>query len=239
MRQIFPVVFALVLGAGCSQWPSGFGVTDLSSSGLDGNSAQGLTNTYESQALSILQQNCTSCHTDSAGPLNVFNLLSPTHLVQSGLVVPGSPGQSSLYTEIQTGAMPPSGALSSVDQAVIANWIAASANAPTPGATPTPTPTPGTGPTPTPAPSAPTFSTIESQIFAVHCTSCHSSQSAAAGYAFDSYNGVMKGVNTGSPSNSLVYTITNSGQMPTRGSSLTAAQESLLLAWIQAGAPNN
>ena len=234
MRQYVTLIFLFLFLTGCSQWPSGFNL-EAASSGLDaGNSAQSLVNPYESQALAILQTNCTSCHQTSSGPSNVYDLLDPNHLVATSLVVPGNPNQSLLFTEIQSGSMPPSGSISSADKATIQNWIAA-AQGPS---SPTPTPAPGATPTPTPG-AAPSFATIETQIFAVHCTSCHSSQSAASGYSFDTYNGVMKGVNLSNASGSLVYTVTQSGSMPPRGTLLSSSEESLLLAWIKAGALQN
>jgi mono/diheme cytochrome c family protein len=221
--------FSIFWIAGCSQGPLGLDWGHANNI-QGGNSTQSLGNPYESQAIAILQANCTSCHTSTTGPSNVYDLTDVGHLVSSGLIVPGQPGQSQLYNAISTGAMPPGGALPAADVTVIEEWIATNGGA----VTPTPTPSPPT----TPPAVQDTFSNIEATILKTNCTGCHSSSSAAAGYALDSYAGVMKAVNTSSPTSSLIYKETSKGAMPPSGS-LSSAQISLILQWIQSGAPNN
>ena len=87
---------------------------------------------------------------------------------------------------------------------------------------------------------SPTFSYIEKAILTPKCVRCHSQTHASDGYAFDTYDGTMKAVNTSDPSSSILYTITNEGWMPpTQEDHLTPAEESLVLLWIQQGAQNN
>lgn len=86
----------------------------------------------------------------------------------------------------------------------------------------------------------PTFSFIEKAILTPKCVRCHSQTHATDGYAFDSYHGTMKAVNTADPSSSLIYTITNEGYMPpTQSERLSEAEEYLLLQWIKNGAKND
>jgi uncharacterized membrane protein len=216
---------------GCSQGPLGLQWGSSSGGVLNGDLSTG------SQALTIIQQNCTECHTSSSGPANVYNLTDVNHLISANLIVVGQPSQSTLYQAISSGSMPPSGALSASDQAIISNWIKSLAVATAP--TPTPTPVPSTNPTPTPSQSV-SFQSLETQIFSAKCIACHSANDASGGYHFDTYAGVMEAVSTSSPASSLVYTITSSGDMPPSASNrLAAAQEALLLQWIEQGAPNN
>ena len=223
----------------CSQWPAGFNVTDAN--GKNGFLAlASLSNSYQSQALSILQSNCTSCHGATSGSGGVFNLTSPAHLVSIGLVVPGQPSQSGLYLAINGGGMPLGGALSTADQAVIYNWIAAGASASGGsggngggGGSPTPTPTPISS-------TAPTFSSIKANILQSNCVSCHSGSLPAGGYNFSTYGGVRTAVDTGNPTFSLLYSKIQSGQMPpSPASPLSSDQANVILQWIEAGALNN
>ena len=228
----------------CSQGPLGSSWQGGGILGSGGNSSlsAGLSNAYEQSAMTIIQQNCTSCHGSGTGPAGVYDLTDPSHLASSGLIVAGQPDQSTLFIAISSGVMPPTGSLSASDQQVISEWILAANAQPTPAPTPspvtaTPTPTPNQ-PTPTPAATV-SFATLESTIFQAKCVGCHSSGGASGGYAFDSYNGVKAAVNLSNPTASVVYTATNSGSMPQGGSRLTSSQETQILQWIQSGAPNN
>lgn len=120
-------IFISFTNISCSQgalslnWPA---AKSSSANTTPGNTAPTLSNANETQALQILQTNCTSCHGTSSGPNNVFDLTDPTHLVSAGLVVVGDPNSSELFNEVSSGAMPPGGPLSSADQLVLQNWIA-------------------------------------------------------------------------------------------------------------------
>lgn len=128
--------------------------------------------------------------------------------------------------------------------------------APSPGPSPSPSPSPtpvpvqappptcplhNPTPTPTPSPTATvaTFTAVNTTIIQPLCISCHSTSVASDGYSFSTYAGVLAAVNVADPTASLIYSVTSDGAMPENGTPLTAAQESLLLQWIQAGAPNN
>jgi mono/diheme cytochrome c family protein len=121
------MVIAVLGGAmvGCAQGPFG---SNWDSSSDTKNSTSGSTATlnsaYEAQAKAIFAQNCAGCHTDTSGPNGAYNFSDTNHLLSSGLIVPGAPAQSPIFNEISSGAMPPTGALSSSDQAIINSWIA-------------------------------------------------------------------------------------------------------------------
>ena len=85
-----------------------------------------------------------------------------------------------------------------------------------------------------------TFKNLQASIFP-RCTGCHSSGNNNTGtiYNYDTWSGVMGSVDLGTPTSSKVYTQTLTGAMPRGGAALTSAEESQLLQWIQAGAPNN
>lgn len=204
------------------------------------NGSYSEANPLDGQVKLILQNNCASCHGETDGPAGIYGLTNPQHLLDTGLVVKGQPTQSPLVTAVAT-TMPPSGPLSAQDQAIIQNWILAmndvSAPAPTPA--PAPGPAPAPAPAPTPPPAVVTFKFLQSTIFQPKCVGCHSSNSAAAGYAFDTYTKVMKAVKVASPTASRVYASTKSGSMPRGSAKLTSAQLDQLLSWIKAGAPNN
>ena len=230
MKWILWTLPLVILGTGCS--PSGpMGMNWGDSTSGASNFSQSLANGYQSTALAILQANCTSCHTATAGPLNVYALTDVNHLVSSGLVVPGSPSTSPLFTAISSGSMPPGSPLSSADQMTISDWIAG-------GSIATPTTGPGSTTTTLPGTTLPTYASLSATVFIPKCATCHSASSAAGGYAFDSLTGVMAAVNLSAPSSSPVYTATHGGVMPPSPNPvLNSQQEQALLAWITAGAP--
>jgi len=115
---------------GCAQGPSSLSwgsaelaITPLPSSGGGGGSTATLINADETAALLIFQQYCTSCHTATSGPYNVYGFTDINHLTSSGLVVEGSPSGSPIYQVISSGEMPPGAPLSATDVTTISNWI--------------------------------------------------------------------------------------------------------------------
>lgn len=121
----------------------------------------------------------------------------------------------------------------------------------TAGAVAAPAPSPSVCVTPSPSPSAtlspvfsPTFTNVNAQIIQPLCISCHTTGNISnQNVSLANYAGVLATTNTANPPQSLIYQLTQEGPtnggMPLSGQGLTAAQELLLLQWIQAGAPNN
>ncbi len=213
------------------------GINDQSS--LSSGGPVNLTNPLEvqNQALQILANNCTSCHSQNAGPLNVFNLTDVNHLTQSGLVIPGSPDTSPLLQSIEANRMPKAGPLGAADKLVIRTWISNGVLPPsaTPGgAPPTSGPPPVTNPPQAGLPTlTPTFASLQANIFQPKCVGCHSV--ARPGIPdLSNYNVI-----------SLSQTILDikkdmiSGSMPKGGPPLSTVETNAVMDWIAAGAKNN
>lgn len=81
------------------------------------------------QALTIFTNNCASCHGGANGPGGVSNITNLADLVSSGLVIPGNPNGSEIYTAIAGGQMPLGSTLSVSQIATISSWITAGASA--------------------------------------------------------------------------------------------------------------
>ncbi|MBT4956827.1 MAG: hypothetical protein HOM78_03455, partial [Candidatus Marinimicrobia bacterium] len=80
---------------------------------------------YSSQIQTILNDNCTSCHTygHSSG-LDLTNYSSVINGGNSGaVIIPGDHANSILWQKINSGAMPPNGTISSTQINLIADWI--------------------------------------------------------------------------------------------------------------------
>jgi mono/diheme cytochrome c family protein len=94
---------------------------------------------------------------------------------------------------------------------------------------------------------SPTFSSIQTNIFAKQCVSCHNPGKLSAGIDLASYAGLQASavrhgdpvVDPGSPDTSHLYMAVSSGSMPPGGSKLTQARLKAIHDWIQAGAQNN
>ena len=229
----FLLIACSLLAMGCARSPLSGSDTLASATGSSSSSGSAVDSSLTAQAVGILQTNCTACHTATSGPLNVYNLTDVNHLISSGLIIPGNPNASPLLQSIESGRMPPGGALAMGDQALLRNWIAGAAAAGGGG-------TGSTTTTTLPAPLTATYASLSKNIFVPYCTACHSAANKTAGYAFDSYSGVMAAVSVGSPNGSKVYTTTQSGAMPQSPyPQLNSSQLQVLSAWITAGAKNN
>ena len=102
----------------------------------------------------------------------------------------------------------------------------------------TPAPAIPTGSTPAATtPAAPTFTELQSSIFNVYCTGCHNGTDGMTN--FSKYSGVAAQVTAGDASNSALYTMVSSGQMPQGGPTLPSNLVSQVQAWINAGAKND
>ncbi|MGZ3768076.1 MAG: c-type cytochrome domain-containing protein [Bdellovibrio sp.] len=228
MKNIILSLFAISLSA-CS-FPQGLlNDPQKSTTATTSFNVSNMDPQLKAAALAILNQNCTSCHTQSSGPAGVYNLTDANHLFSSGLLIAGSPDSSPLFISIKSGVMPPSGALSTADQNTLRDFIIAAGASGSGINQPPPPPTP-----------EPTFTYIESQILGPKCTGCHNQTSAAAGYAFDTYTSTLKAVSKSTPTGSKLYTETQQGSMPPSPRTPLASDEvNLILTWIQNGALNN
>lgn len=82
-------------------------------------------------------------------------------------------------------------------------------------------------------------------ILEQRCIKCHGGDFPTEGLNMDSYETLMSGsqngpvIIPGDSSNSLLFEKVKNGQMPKRGSDLSAEQIELIQQWINEGAPNN
>ena len=84
-----------------------------------------------------------------------------------------------------------------------------------------------------------TFQSLNASLFQPRCVACHTGANGSGGHSFDTYAGVRAGVDVNTPTSSHIYVAMTNGSMPKGGPRISAADEALLLQWIQAGAPNN
>jgi mono/diheme cytochrome c family protein len=192
------------------------------------------------QALTLLNNRCTSCHNESSGEAlggGVLNMLDPRQLVISGLVKPGSSTRSPLYIAVtpqfadgSVARMPkaPSVSLTTEETQILQQWIDTELTANPEGLTDY-----------TPVLLAPTYSSLRRNIFATRCTVCHGGSRGVAGdNNFTTYAGVRNALNLTFPSASPLYTALSNG-MPEEYAPLSAEEKQAVLDWITAGAPNN
>lgn len=191
----------------------------------------------QSVALQIMANKCASCHSPGSGVTSpIADILDVEDLLFQGYVVPGEPQNSDIYLKAVDGIMPqdqPQLTAQELDQ--VRDWILALGN-PDPNAGViggTPPPGGGGGTT------APTFSVIFNTMISPRCVSCHSPAGSRSQTPLHTYAAVMAQVNVSRPTSSPLYAEVANGSMPVGPSKLTTTQVSQILAWIQAGAPNN
>jgi hypothetical protein len=82
-------------------------------------------------------------------------------------------------------------------------------------------------------------------ILDIRCAKCHGGDFPSEGLSVESYQSLMAGsqngpvIVPGDSSSSLLFEKVESGEMPKRGSDLTAEQIELIQQWIDEGALNN
>lgn len=179
----------------------------------------------------VLTQNCGSCHGSNQFPL--FAVTDPTSshqtLLGSRLVNLTSPSSSRLVTKIQNGHQGKPAALAVQIETEITSWAdklkALGGQAPA---------------LPVIEPLTATYTSISQNILLPKCASCHSAATPQAGKRYDTYAETIKTVNLANPAESKLYTTTFSGEMPpSPADSLTDEELAVILAWMNAGAPNN
>lgn len=183
-----------------------------------------VTGTLEQKAVAILSNNCYACHGVAANG-GVSRINDPAHLIATGLITPGTPAISKIFTSIQSGAMPKGASkLSLADLQIISDWITAGAQAPAPGTAPPPPELPPLGPT---------YASLRANVFLPKCAGCHSGTKPADGIRLDSYSNVRSHL-------SKSYQVAYKGEMPPRPNpKLSSAELSAIAQWMKMGAPNN
>jgi mono/diheme cytochrome c family protein len=228
----FIVVYTLSVGCGMIQrdlTPDGTTSDDTLTTSTPGASLQQAT-------VAILSTNCASCHGSSSGQGNVSNITDPASLISQGLVVPGSPTTSPLYSAVSSGTMPLNGTvLSSSELQTIQSWILSLS--PTPTSSPTSTPTASPSPSPSPSASTTAIVSFSKTIFPViqaDCFKCHNN--VAGNPVINSYATISALVAPDSPANSTLYQKISTGTM--KNYSPTELTQNIYT-WILQGAKNN
>ncbi len=192
----------------------------------------GLTNQdiLTQKSMQVLVTNCSKCHNDTLKSGGV-NVLDTNEMLANGLIVPGEPSLSLIFTSIQSGQMPPSKALPQVDVQAVFDWVSTGFTANTPVVTPNP---------PTTSTLTATYASIAKNILAPKCMGCHNSNNVAGGISFANYNSTMNTVQKGLPNSSSLYTSTAIKRtMPRGGNALSSSETQAISDWITNGALNN
>jgi mono/diheme cytochrome c family protein len=219
------------------------GLNDQSNLNLSSSSAINLSDAtaVQNQAIQILANNCTVCHTATAGPANVFNLTDAAHLIQSGLVIPGSPDSSPLLQAVEANRMPKTGALGAPDKQILRTWILGGAKPPSVMPTvPVPPPV-------SPLPPTPVSGTLEEKAITILQTNCYSCHGAASNGGLTritepNFIVTLKSASgnyflvPNDPTTSQLYDAIYKGRMPLGGAPLGAADVKIIADWITAGA---
>ncbi|MBC7464796.1 MAG: hypothetical protein H7256_02290 [Bdellovibrio sp.] len=195
-------------------------------------SATGLSqqDIVQQKAMQVLTTRCSSCHSSSlkSGGVDVLDI---NEMLALGIIIPGEPSLSLIFTEIQGGTMPPSKSLAQADIDAVYNWIADGFKD---GSNVTPiTPT-------TPTTLEAKYASIYTKILQPKCLGCHNSNSSN-GVSFASYTSTMNTVQKTLPLSSALYTSVATRKTMPQGSpgSLSAAETKAISDWITAGALNN
>ena len=159
--------------------------------------------TFENIKSAIITPHCLRCHA---------NVTTAAEL--NKWIVAGNPEASVFFKEVEDGSMPMNATpLPTSDLQLIRSYIQSLVATPTPIPTPTPSPTPVT------------FAEIKQQVLTPYsCLNCHSVGTEAK---------IAKWINITTPAKSLLYTRVHDGSMPRGGGQVPAAQQALLLKYVQ------
>lgn len=187
-------------------------------------SAQALA---EQKSLAILTEKCASCHTGEAALQNGSGLNEPitditnvNYLISKRLIIAGEPDLSPLYVSLVNADMPPGQPMSLAEVNTIKDWITNYNKVPQ---TPVPTATP--------IALAANFQSLRANVFLKKCYTCHINRTIKLD-TFASVSGAITNQN-------LRGRVDGGTMPPATAPQLTAQEKSVLLQWIDAGAPNN
>lgn len=202
---------------------------------------------YNDDILPIMNQHCAECHGDDEPEEGLILTNYKDAMAGSfygAVIKPGAPDDSYLVELVVTGQMPKRGAdLSAEEIATIVAWI--EAGAPEVGSAEAAVADAATEATATVDLANVSFQDDVLPLFNEHCAECHSDDEPEEGLVLTSYKDVMAGSFYGSvikPNDvegSYLVELIATGQMPKRGADLTQAQVDTIIAWVEAGAPDN
>ncbi len=214
---------------------------------------------FTDDILPIFQDRCAECHGDN-DPDEGLVLTSYKDVmlgsIYGAVVKPGDAEGSYLVEMVSTGKMPKKGSnLTPAQIDLIVAWVnvgapehgsaTASANAAISG-TVASSDTVGAAVTTTAiTPENVSFAKDVLPILQDRCSECHGDNDPDEGLVLTSYKDVMLGsiygavVKPGDPEGSYLVEMVSTGKMPKKGADLTKMQIDTIIAWINAGAPDN
>ncbi len=197
---------------------------------------------FNDHILPLFEQYCVECHGDDNPEEGL--VLNSYQGVMAGsfygsVIKPNDPAGSYLLELVETGQMPKRGDdLSPSEIDTIIAWI--NAGAPEEGSA-TNSETNATAVTPETV----SFASDVLPLFVEYCAECHGDDNPEEGLVLTSHKDVMLGSFYGSvikpndPAGSYLLELVETGQMPKRGDDLSPSEIDTIIAWINAGAPDN
>jgi len=179
----------------------------------------------------VLRLNCGGCHGVSQSPQFAVTYATAAHSVvlSFNLVNFTNPESSLVVQQVRNGHQnfPQSVGDSLRDQ--IVNWVSLMSGSSGGGIS--------LPPNDPPPPLGPTFKSISANLLVPRCLPCHGVTQAKGGIRYDTYANTLRTVKAGLPSDSPLYTETNSGKMPEAPyPRFDAAEMAVLQQWILEGA---
>jgi mono/diheme cytochrome c family protein len=203
---------------------------DLDSTGAAATSSGPLSvSQMETQAVSVLTNNCASCHSSPANDGMISYITDVNALKYFRVVIPGEPTVSPMYT-VLTQDSDHMTLLSQQQMDLIFGWIQTGMSTAAPVAPPNIVAL------------GPTYQGVMRNIIAPRCLNCHGANSGRqdfSTYARLMASGVVK---AGDPNGSLIMNSigpTPNRRMPPSGNQLTAVEQKAVSDWIAAGALDN
>lgn len=184
-------------------------------------------------AMGLLRTKCAACHSPE-NPQGHFESVEDLEaMLFYRYIVPGEASISPLYEVISRGEMPPNPAdrLNSEQVKIVFEWINSGLKEDGEGG--------GVPLDPAAGVLMPTYSSIQANVLRPKCSGCHNATRQDGGVNLSTYTAVMNTVTPGNPATSSLFTTTQSGDMPRRGTRLTAAQLGAIRDWITQNAQNN
>ncbi len=202
-----------------------------SNSNVSNGSYQIVDQALNSQAMTLIQSKCNSCHSStSIGYGGYKSSESLDLMIRDVMIIPGNSASSRVYIRSIDNTMPPGAPLTAAEKDTIKRWID-TAIQPVKGVP---------SPTPTSVMLMPTFASIQKNILTPKCVFCHGPTIARSGVRYDTYQATLRTVRAGSPNQSSLYTDCARGSMPPNPTpKLNTAELKALSDWIIGGALNN
>jgi len=196
---------------------------------------------FTDHILPIFLDQCAECHGDDNPEEGLVLTTYQDVMLGSwygSVVKAGDPAGSYLVELVETGQMPKQGDDLTAEQInTIIAWI--EAGVPEFGSESEPTEAEAV------TPETVSFADDVLPILLDRCAECHGDDNPEEGLVLLTHNDLMLGswygsvVKPGDPAGSYLLELVETGQMPKKGDDLTKAEIDAIIAWIEAGAPDN